>query len=67
MELISISEDVLVNPQRISVVEVVKKKSGTSLRVTVDDRTFTVDKPVKELFAEMNKAGVDLSEQFFAG
>ena len=67
MNLIAISEDILINPSRISVVEVVKKKSGVSVRITVDEKTFTVDRPVKELFAEMNKAGVDLSEQFFAG
>ena len=67
MNLIAISEDILVNPNRISVVEVVKKKSGVNVRITVDDKTFTVDRPVKELFAEMNKAGVDLSQQFFAG
>ena len=67
MELIQLSEDVLVNPHRISSVEITRSKSGTRLKVVIDGRTFNVERPVKELFAEMNKAGVNLSEQFFTG
>ena len=66
MELIKVSEDVLVNPLRISVVQMRRTKNKSIVEVIVDGRTFTVDSP-DGLLADMKRAGVNLSDQFFAG
>ena len=67
MKLIAISEDVLINPDKISVMQIVKKKNRQVLTVDVEGRTLTVERMAAELIKELNNSGVDLSDQFFAG
>lgn len=67
MELIPISQDVLVNPQRISVVEMRRDVEGNpSIVVVIDGRTYNLNRPPQEFLTQLNKCGVDLSKQFFA-
>jgi hypothetical protein len=66
MQLIPISEDILINPDKISVVEVKKRKAGTIVAVIVDGRTYEATVNTGTLLAELRRAGVDLSNQFFS-
>lgn len=66
MQLIPISEDVLVNVEKISVVEIRKKKSGNAIAVVVDGRTFEVTVDAGLLLSELKRAGIDMTKQFFA-
>jgi len=67
MELLAIQNDVLVNPQRISVIEKKMDMNGSVvLSVIVDGRTYEVRRPINEFMQALNQAGVDLTKQFFA-
>ena len=66
MQLIPISEDVLVNVEKISVVEIRKRKNGKSLSVTVEGKTFEVQVDPGSLLVELKRAGVDMTKQFFS-
>jgi hypothetical protein len=67
MQLIAISEDVLINPDKISTIQITRSKAGKSkVTIVVDDRTFEVSVAPKELLLELKRTGVDLTEQFFS-
>ena len=67
MVLLAIQDNVLINPEEISVVEMnTDKKGSVTMNVTVEGRTFTVLKPADEFFQALNSYGVDLTKQYFA-
>jgi hypothetical protein len=67
MQLIAVQEDILVNPDKISVVErKVSKNNAVRLSVMVEGRTYEVTQPHQEFITSLNRAGVDLTKQFFA-
>jgi len=65
MELIAISDDTMVNPDKVSIVEIVRKKGSAEVRITVEGKNLIVEKP-KEFLRLMLKSGVDLNQQFFS-
>jgi len=65
MELIAISEDTLVNPDKVSIVEIVRKKDTAVVRITIEGKSLNVDKP-QEFLKAMLKSGVNLNQQFFS-
>lgn len=67
MELIRITEDVLINPERISVVEMRTRRDKKELVVHVDNRTYHVTIPPEELLRQIKAAGIDAYDQFFRG
>ena len=67
MKFINISDSILINPEKISVIQVVKDKDKSVLSVVVEGKTYTVTKMANELITELHRAGVDLTKQFFAG
>ena len=67
MQLIAIQDDVLVNPDKISVIErKVGRNNSITLRVTVDGNTYDITRTTNEFFSALSKAGVNLSKQFFS-
>jgi len=66
MQLIPISDDVLVNVDKISVVEIRKRKTGQALSVTVEGKTFEVTVDPGALLIELKRAGIDMTKQFFS-
>ena len=67
MQLIPIQDNILVNPDKISVIEkTISADNRIVLTITVDGRMYTVFRPHNEFFDALNKAGVDLTKQFFA-
>ncbi len=66
MQLIPISEDVLINPDKISTVEIRRKKGNNTISVTIEGRTHEVSVNPGMLLAELKRVGVDMSKQFFA-
>ena len=67
MQLIAIQDNVLVNPEKISVIEKTVSADGRIvMTVTIEGRMFTLFRPANEFMNELNKAGVDLTKQFFA-
>ena len=68
MELIKISNTVLVNPAHISSVEFRKNKRGNELVVLLsNNRTLPVSISLTELRDQFRKSGVDAHDQFFGG
>jgi hypothetical protein len=66
MQLIPISDDILINPDKISTVEIRKRKGSTSIAIVVEGRTHEVTVNPGMLLAELKRVGVDMSKQFFA-
>ena len=66
MHLIPISEDILVNADKISKIEVRRKKGQAAIFVTVEGQTHEVSSNPGELLAELRRSGVDMTKQFFA-
>lgn len=62
MKLIKISNEILVNPDKISKVEI----RGKKILVTVDGETHQVEIPQAQLLIELKNSGVNLNQQFFA-
>ena len=63
MEFIAISDEVLVNPEMISIIE--KRKNG--LVVHVDGKQYVVDKDIGELLSKLIQHGLADVKQFFRG
>ena len=67
MHLIAIQDDILINPDKISVVEKKVSKSGNiRLSIVVEGRTYEITQPHQDFLNSLNRAGVDLTKQFFA-
>lgn len=66
MQLIPISEDIFINADKISVVEIRRNKKGNTLSVTVEGKTFDVTVDPGTLLSELRRAGIDMTKQFFA-
>lgn len=64
MEFIAISDDVLVNPDKISVIE---KRKGRIV-IHIEGQQYIVEKNMAEVVKQLIKNGMKESvEQFFAG
>lgn len=67
MQLVPIQDDLLIDIDKISVIERRVSKSGNiTLKVTVEGHTFEVTRSPQELLNALNFAGVDLTKQFFS-
>ena len=68
MDLIKISDTVLINPDKISAVEI-KSIGGKlkSLTIIVEGKSYISEVAPENLLHDLIRAGVNLHDQFFAG
>lgn len=62
MLLISIGENIMVNPEKVDAVEMITEKTGKSIVIYVNGKRFTVTKNVDYFLRQLNQP--DLSKQF---
>jgi hypothetical protein len=67
MQLLQISDRVIINTDRIEVIEFTDSESGMGMLITVAGTTYTVDRPMSDIFNFLGKSGVDLTKQYFGG
>ena len=67
MKLIKISKDILINPEKISVIEMRQGKNGRNIKVTIEGNSYLVETESSEFLAELITSGVETHKQFFAG
>ena len=65
MNLIKISDTVMVNADMISTIELKKIRGGNSITITVEGRSHVVEN--KDVLKDLIKSGINLTEQYFAG
>lgn len=65
MNLIKISDTVLVNADMISAIEMKNLKGGKTITLIVEGKSYISEN--KNIVADLIKAGVNLNEQYFAG
>ena len=65
MELITISDNTVINMDRIDAVELITTKKGKSVVIYVNGTRFIATKNIADLFGRLNEP--DLSRQYFAG
>ena len=64
MELIAISDKVIINPDKISSIEFKNTDNSTSITMTVDGRTFDVSVNVVELLKSLKHLDSAILKQF---
>ena len=67
MELVAISENVMINPEKIESLELRPLNKNEQLIITVNGKSHFVKVGVKELLNKLKIIGIDASDQFFAG
>ena len=67
MELVAISENVMINPEKIDSLELRKLKKNEQLILTINGKAHFVKVDVGELLNKLKIIGIDASDQFFAG
>lgn len=67
MNLVSISKNVLVNPEKITSIELKNVKGRIDILVLVEGRQYSVEKDVSVFLRELKASGVEAPEQFWAG
>ena len=67
MNLVKISQNVLVNPHCISCVEQKKIRDKQVVIVWVESRSYTLDVPLKDFLNELDNLQVTSNGQHFAG
>lgn len=67
MDLIPLTDNILINPDKIDSVEQITNSEGTSLIVYVNGRQYTITdtKSANELITKLRQP--DLTKQFWAG
>jgi len=65
MNLIKISDTVLVNADKISAIELKKIRGGNSITLIVEGKSYICENP--SIVSDLVKVGINLSEQYFAG
>ena len=64
---IAIAKNILINTDRIDVIKKSKVSGKEAIVVVIDGEQYVVEVPFGEFYARMFKAGVEPTEQFFAG
>ena len=64
---IAIAKNILINTDRIDVIKKSKVSGKEAIVVVIDGEQYVVEVPFGEFYARMLKAGVEPTEQFFAG
>jgi uncharacterized protein (UPF0218 family) len=64
---IAISDNLLINTDAIQVIKKTIIKKQEMIAVVVDGEQYVVEVPFGEFYSRMIKAGVEPTEQFFAG
>lgn len=67
MNLIKISNNILVNPKCISCIEQKTLHSKEVVIIWVDGRSYTLGVPLKDFMHELDNLGLSGNGQFFAG
>ena len=70
MNLIRISDNILANPEMISLIELRKVKGKSTIVITIDGKQHIADLDPTDMMQELVSAGVPLSSkcmQFWAG
>ncbi len=67
MQLVKLTENILVNPEDISIVEFVVMGGTKYFMVTVNDRQIVATVNPSELLQDLIKVGVEPHAQFWAG
>ena len=67
MKLIPIQRDILINPERISVIKRGFNDQGEpAIKIVIDEMSYEVTEPFDKFMASLSNVGVDLTKQFFA-
>ena len=64
---IAIAKNILINTDRIDVIKKSKVSGKEAIVVVIDGEQYVVEVPFGEFYTRMLKAGVEPTEQFFAG
>ena len=67
MQLIKLTENILVNPEEISIIEFVDIGGRRHFVVTVNDRQIVATVNPQELLQSLIKVGIEPHSQFWAG
>ncbi len=66
MQLIQLQKNLLVNPDKISSVEVKKRGDHEMVIVTVEGRAITLESGFDAFFNELKKSGMQFNKQFWS-
>lgn len=67
MQLIKITDNILVNPEEISIIEFVVIDGNRHFVITVSDRQIVSNISANELLQSLIKVGIEPHSQFWAG
>lgn len=67
MELIPISTNILINPERISAIETRTLRGKKQHTAVVDNRNYVIEIPIKEFLQSISSVGAKAYEGHFAG
>lgn len=67
MKLIPISKSVLINPEKITCVEQKNIKGKVDTLVVVEGRQYVLEVDIRVFLQQLMEAGVETSEQYWAG
>ena len=66
MKLVKVSKDVLINPEKISAVEMRTNEGVRNFKVIAEGYTYLVEVDPQEFLAELLASGVEAHQQFFS-
>lgn len=67
MELIPISSNTLINPERISAIETRTQRGNKQHIAVVDSRNYVIEVPLKDFLQSISSVGAKAFEGHFAG
>ncbi len=66
MQLIEVQKGILINPDKISSIEIKNIRSKKTVVITLEGRTIPLEVGVDKFLKELLSAGVKFNEQFWA-